>query len=68
MATNIPKKYIPMYNRAVSGKSRKAAIRFQCLNCMGYSEKAVKECSLTACQFFPYRTGIKARPTHKTGV
>lgn len=64
---NIPKKYQPMYKRAVSGKSRKAAIKSQCLSCMGYSEKAVKDCPLTACQFYPYRLGNKAKPLQKAG-
>lgn len=52
---DVPKKYCKLYNRAVSGKSRKAAIRSFCLECVGYLENEVKACTDTGCPLFKYR-------------
>ncbi len=52
---DIPKKYQKLYNRATSGKSRKAAIRSFCLECVGYFENEVKSCTDTNCPLFKYR-------------
>lgn len=40
-----PPKYRAMYNRAMSGKSRKAAMRIFCLECVYYSEMEVSLCT-----------------------
>jgi len=50
---NIPKKYQSMYKRRK--KSRKAAIRSFCLECVGYSENEVKLCTDEACPLFKWR-------------
>jgi len=52
---NVPKKYKTMYNRRK--KSRKAAIRSQCLECVGYLPSEVDRCSDSACPLFFYRLG-----------
>ena len=59
---NTPRKYKPMYDRAMSGKSRKAAMRMFCLECVGYSEGEVALCTDTYCPLFPYRPKSKAGP------
>lgn len=51
----IPKKYVPMYEKAMNRKSRKAAIRSFCLECVSYSEQEVKNCTDPACPLFLYR-------------
>jgi len=49
----IPEKYQPMYDRRA--KSRKAAIRSFCLQCVGYSEEEVRLCSDHNCPLFAFR-------------
>jgi hypothetical protein len=50
-----------LYDRAMTGKSRKAAMRMFCLECMGYSERGVEECTTTVCPLYPYRTAPRSR-------
>ncbi len=54
-ARDIPPKYRAMYKRAMSGKSRKAAMRIFCLECFGYSEMEVSLCTDPNCPLYPYR-------------
>jgi len=49
----IPKKYQAMYDRRK--KSRKAAIRSQCLECVGYVAKEVELCTDNGCPLFKWR-------------
>ena len=51
----MPKTYRATYNRAMKGLSRKAAIRAQCLECVGWEREEVKLCTSPACSLFPYR-------------
>ena len=37
--------------------NRRKAIRERCLNCSGWSAGEVKECQLSNCQLYPFRTG-----------
>jgi len=53
MTRDIPKKYQPMYNRRT--KSRKAAIRSFCLECVGYSENEVNLCTDNGCPLYKWR-------------
>jgi len=55
MERDIPKKYRKLYQKAVSGRSRKAAIRSFCLECVGYIEKEVPICTDGACPLYKYR-------------
>lgn len=54
-AKDFPQAYRGHYLRAMQGKSRQAAIRANCLMCMGYSPSEVQKCTCTACPFFRYR-------------
>lgn len=50
----IPKRFRGLYQKAING-SRKAAIRFGCLECMGFVSGEVKRCSRPECGFYHYR-------------
>ncbi len=52
---NIPPKYRGNYERAMASKSRKAAIRAQCLECCGWNSKEVKCCTSTDCTLHKFR-------------
>jgi len=51
-----------------NGKTRKVkltplkAIRFQCIECMGFQASLVYECTDTFCPLYPFRMG-KTRPS-----
>jgi len=51
----IPGKYRSLYLRAWGGKSRKAATRAFCLECVGYNAAEVGRCTDGACPLYPYR-------------
>ena len=51
----VPTKYAAIYRRAMTGKSRKAAIRSFCLSCVAWSEAEVRRCTSHTCPLFPYR-------------
>jgi len=43
------------FERAYSGKSLRAAINANCLDCMGYAPKEVKRCRILDCPFHSLR-------------
>jgi len=51
----IPQLYRATYQRAMSGRSRKAAIRAHCLMCVDWQYKAVVQCTAPDCPLYPYR-------------
>jgi hypothetical protein len=55
--SDIPKSYRGIARRALAGKSRKAAIRAKCLECMGYEDASagVRDCTSKNCPLYPYR-------------
>ena len=53
--SDAPAKYRRLYRKAWEGKSRKAAIRAFCLECVGWSENAVRLCTAPACPLFEFR-------------
>lgn len=60
--TDVPPKYRPLYRRAMTGKSRKAAIRAHCLMCVGWFESEARSCTARNCPLYPYLTrGVKPR-------
>jgi hypothetical protein len=60
MIRDIPKKYRTLYNKAVSGRNQAAAIKFFCLECVGYDSEEVKKCTDFGCSLYPLRvTGRK---------
>lgn len=50
-----PPRQRPIFLRAWAGKSRKAAIRAFCLECVGYESAEVNRCTAPACPLYPYR-------------
>ena len=65
---DIPRKYQKLYSRATSGKSRKAAIRMFCLECVGYSEYEVSVCTDADCPLYAYRPKEKVEVPFNDGV
>ena len=51
----IPARQRPIFRRAWRGRSRKAAMRAFCLECMGYQSAEVNRCTAPACPLYPYR-------------
>ena len=51
----IPLAYRDRYRRAISGKSRTAAVRAFCLECAGWAPKEVRHCTAQGCPLYPYR-------------
>ncbi|MCP4256636.1 MAG: hypothetical protein GY774_03805 [Planctomycetes bacterium] len=51
----MPKQYRPTYDRAMSGKSRKAAMRAFCSECCGWEIREVFLCTDLGCPLYPYR-------------
>jgi len=51
----MPKMYRGIYDKAVKGKSRKAAMHAQCLECAGWQIKEVFNCTDSGCPLYPYR-------------
>jgi len=51
----IPKLYRATYEKAIGGKSRKAAMHAQCLECCGWQIKEVFLCTDLSCPLYPYR-------------
>ena len=67
----IPRKYRRLYDRAVSGKSLRASINCQCLECCDWSSKEVNLCSDLGCPLFavrPYRSSGTACKRHLVGA
>jgi len=52
---NTPQKYKKLYVKALAKKSRKAAIRSFCLECMCYYPDEVKRCTDDGCPLYKYR-------------
>ena len=52
---HMPKQYRSVYDRAMTGRSRKAAMRAFCVACCGYEIREVFICSDLACPLWPYR-------------
>lgn len=53
----VPPKYQRLYEKAMSGKSRRAAMRCHCLMCVGWSASEVDLCTARTCPLYPYRLG-----------
>lgn len=43
------------YLKAMRGKSPAAAIKAQCLECVGWDRNEVRLCTCPACSLYPYR-------------
>jgi len=51
----VPKKYLKQYQKAMSGRSRKEAMRAFCNECIGYQTGEVELCTDNGCPLYPYR-------------
>lgn len=51
----MPRLYRACYDKAVSGKSRKAAMRAFCAECCGWQINEVYLCTDLGCPLYPYR-------------
>ena len=51
----IPRLHRANYDKAMSGKSMKAAIKAHCLECMHWQKKEVSHCTSYGCALYPYR-------------
>lgn len=56
----MPTLYRGIYDKAMSGKSRKAAMRAFCLECVGWQVNEVHSCTDAACPLHPYRPASRA--------
>jgi len=52
---DMPKRYRNIYDKAMSGKSRAAAMHAFCLECMGWQRIEVELCTSPACPLYAYR-------------
>lgn len=59
---DVPAQYRPMYDRAMSGRSRRAAIKAHCLECCGWQRGEVARCTAPGCPLFQYRPGARSTP------
>jgi len=53
--SQIPKAYKQNYKIAVQGKSLRACINAQCLECTGWQRKEITLCTSLACSLWPVR-------------
>jgi hypothetical protein len=59
----IPKIHQAVYKSAVSGKSRKNAVKAFCLECVCWQKEEVRSCTDLGCPLYPYRP-YKNRVNH----
>jgi hypothetical protein len=64
----IPKLYRGIYDKAVTGRSRKAAMHAQCLECCGWQVKEVFLCTDLGCPLYPYRPKSRVSPVAPQSV
>lgn len=67
---DMPPKYRKIYDKAVSGKSLRAAINAQCLDCTGDEYKEVRNCTCLECPLWavrPYQQKLKPSETGGSG-
>jgi len=53
--TSTVREYEKLKERALKGRSRKAAIKAFCLECCGFNRKEVELCQSPDCPLYPYR-------------
>lgn len=51
----VPRQYQRVYDIAMTGRSLRAAISSQCIECMGYVFAEVRQCCSPQCPLYPYR-------------
>jgi hypothetical protein len=53
--SGVPAIYRNTFTLAYEGRSRSAAIKAFCLDCVGFERKSIRECTSHACPLYPYR-------------
>lgn len=66
--SQIPRLYRAIYDKAVTGKSRKAAMHSFCLECCGYQITEVYACTDLGCSLYPYRPRSRVVPVTSEDV
>lgn len=64
----IPKLYRALYDRAITGRSRKAAMHSFCVECCGHEIREVYLCTDLACQLYAYRPQSRVSPVASKSV
>ena len=64
----MPKLHRATYEKAVRGKSRKAAMHAFCAECCGYQIKEVYLCTDLGCPLYPYRPRSRVSPVASESV
>ncbi len=54
-ASKVPDIYRDNYSKAMSGKSRAAAVKAKCLDCCCWQRKEVQLCTAVTCPLWMYR-------------
>jgi len=57
--------YKKNYKTAISGRSRTAAIKAKCLDCVCWQRKEITLCPLDTCPLWPYRPYQKRQKSKK---
>jgi len=64
----MPRLYRALYERAIAGNSRKAAMHSFCLECCGWQIKEVFLCTDLGCSLYPYRPKSRVSPVASESV
>lgn len=59
---DVPKRHRKLYEAAMRGKSRRAAMRAFCLECVGWITNEAKLCTAPSCPMYAWRPGTKYWP------
>jgi len=65
---DIPKIYRRIYQQAVKGKSRKAAIHAFCLECVSWEREEVRLCTSPECPLFAFKPYRERQSISKIGL
>jgi len=57
----MPERYWKTYDKAVSGKSMRAAVNARCLDCCAWQRNEVRACPALSCPLWAYRPYQKTR-------
>ncbi len=61
----IPKKYRRIYKKAVESRSKSAAVKALCLECVCWQKNEIINCSCLTCPLYGVRPFIKSRQAAK---
>ncbi len=56
---DMPSRYRQLYQRAMSGKSLKSAVRAHCLMCTGWQAREVRACTAPTCPLYVHRLSAR---------